>query len=73
MGFHFIQSLEDFPRLDYRLSIGENARRDRITFENAYDLPYIRMVYRRVGTGEVYNIYELWSVEYIGVVMDASV
>ena len=65
MGFHFIQSLEDFPRLDYRVSIGGNARRDRITPENAYDLPYIRMVYRRVGTGEVYNTYELWSVEVV--------
>ena len=55
------------PRVDYRLSVGEDPVFEKITPENAYDLPYIRLVYKQriIRTGKSF-IYTLQSVEVVG-------
>ena len=61
---HFIEDTSGLPRVDYRLSIGENPRFEKIVPENAYDLPYVRLVYREMRGGPS-GLYELWSVKLI--------
>ncbi len=65
LNIRIIHLMEDFPRIDYRLSIGEDPHLERITPENAYDLPYIRLVYRQVHKLTMSWVYELWSVELV--------
>lgn len=65
----FIRDTSGLPRVDYRLSIGENPKLERITPENAYDLPYIRLIYRSVPeTALSYYIYKLHAVEVVNAI-----
>ena len=48
-------SESNLPRLDFRLSIGENPVFERLTPQNAYEGEYLRLVYRKATEVEVYG------------------
>ena len=56
------------PRIEFKLSIGENPTLERVTPLNAYEgMPYLRLVYRKATEVEVYgSLYILQSTEVVG-------
>ena len=54
-----------FPRVDYRLTIGEGTV-ELIDRGNAYEGQYVRLVYHEITRiSPDVGIYELWSVEVV--------
>ena len=65
MPFAKIYIRSEFPRVDYRLTVGE-ATVEVIDRGNAYDGQYVRLVYREVNrVSSMFGLYELWSVEVV--------
>ena len=60
-----IRDTSELPRIDYRLSLGENPKFERITPKNAYRFPYVRLVYRLTTIVHDTGIYELCATELV--------
>ena len=62
---YYIMNSSSLPRIDYRLSFGENPTFEMITPKNAYCFPYIRLVYKLAMAVHDTNMYELCSTELV--------
>lgn len=60
------------PRIDFKLTVGESPKLERIMASNAYDdRPYLRLVYRKATEVEVYgSLYILHATEVVDVTKD---
>ena len=67
MPFAEIYIQSPFPRVDFRLTVGEGTV-ELIDRGNAYEGQYVRLVYHEIGRiSPDVGMYELWSVEVVDV------